>query len=84
MACQCNHSNLLEETLDVTTIPHSVRHPAILGAISALPVKGTLLLKAPHMPNPLLGEMQDLEGEFGHEVVQDGPSEWVVRICREG
>ena len=84
MACQCNHTNLLEETLDATSIPHAVRHPAILGALSALPVNGTILLKAPHMPTPLLGEMKDLDGAFGYEVVQDGPSERVVRICREG
>ena len=84
MACQCNHNNLLEETLDVTTIPHSVRHPAILGAISALPVLGSILLKAPHKPSPLLAEVAALEGSFTHEVVQDGPSEWLVRISREG
>ncbi|MGO1401762.1 MAG: DUF2249 domain-containing protein [Flaviflexus sp.] len=80
--CQCNNDDTVEETLDVLEIPHTVRHAAILGALAALPVKGSLLLKAPHMPNPLLSEVKDLEGEFNHEVVKDGPEHWLVRLRR--
>lgn len=80
--CKCNNQNPAEEALDVTTIPRPVRHAAILGALDSLPVEGTLLLQAPHMPNPLLAEMAELEGSFDHEVVQDGPAEWLVRIRR--
>ena len=37
--CNCNHTNLLaEEILDATTIPHTFRHAAILGALAATPV----------------------------------------------
>lgn len=80
--CQCKNTPVQEEALDVLSIPRAVRHPAILGAIDALPAEGTLLLKAPHIPNPLLEEVKGLEGTFSHEVVGDGPDEWLVRIRR--
>ena len=81
--CKCNNQNPAEEPLVVTDIPRPVRHAAILGALESLPVGDTLLLQAPHMPSPLLAEAKDLDGEFSHEVVKDGPDEWLVRIRRE-
>ncbi len=81
--CNCNHSNLLaEEILDATVIPHTFRHAAILGALAATPVNNTLLLKAPHMPTPLIAQVGELDGEFSHEVVQDGPEAWLIRFRR--
>ena len=79
--CNCHHTNLLaEEVLDATAIPQTFRHAAILGALAATPVGGTLLLKAPHMPTPLIAQVAELEGEFSHETVQDGPEAWLIRF----
>ena len=61
--CQCNNDDTVEETLDVLEIPHTVRHAAILGALAALPVKGSLLLKAPHpCPTRFLSEVEGSGG----------------------
>ncbi|SDZ92075.1 Uncharacterized conserved protein, DUF2249 family [Bowdeniella nasicola] len=81
--CGCQHTNLLEETIDVLAIPHSVRHAAILGAVSSLPVGATILIKAPHVPTPLLNQITELEGEWAFEMVQEGPTDWIVRVARQ-
>lgn len=81
--CKCNSSNTEEQVLDVLSLPRQVRHPAILGALESLPTGGTLLLMAPHMPSPLLAEVESLAGSFTHEVVVDGPDEWQVRLRRQ-
>ncbi len=79
--CNCHHSNLLaEEILDATAIPHTFRHAAILGALAATPVGRPSLLTAPHMPTPLIAQVAELDGEFSHETVQDGPEAWLIRF----
>lgn len=78
-----NFGNLMEQTWDVNTVPHFIRHAAIFGALKSLKPRDSILIKVNHMPTPQLEQMQDLEGTFTHEVVQDGPDFWLVRLSRE-
>jgi len=75
-------NELDDEVLDVRAIPHPVRHAAILGALNSLAPGFSLTIDAPHMPTPLLAQVQELPGEFVHTVLQDGPEHWIVRITR--
>ncbi|MDO4888470.1 MAG: DUF2249 domain-containing protein [Actinomycetaceae bacterium] len=78
------HDTSEDAVLDVLAIPHFVRHAAILGALASLNPGFFLTLKAPHMPTPLLAQVAQLPGSFEHEVLQDGPETWLVKITRTG
>jgi uncharacterized protein (DUF2249 family) len=80
--CGCEHDDS-ELVLDVRTIPHAVRHAAVRGAFSAIPVGGSLVLIAPHRPMPLLAELNaDANGAIALEFLVEKPSECHVRLTR--
>ncbi|HEX5331747.1 MAG TPA: DUF2249 domain-containing protein [Cellulomonas sp.] len=80
--CGCQHDES-EVVLDVRTIPHAVRHAAVRGAFSAIPVGGTMVLVAPHRPMPLLAELTaDAHGALAVEFVVEEPTECHVRLTR--
>ncbi|WP_250506698.1 DUF2249 domain-containing protein [Bowdeniella massiliensis] len=39
--------------------------------------------QTPHVPTPLLNQITELEGEWGFEMVQEGPTDWIVRVARQ-
>ena len=56
--CGCGgHDEALPE-LDVQTIPHAIRHAAILGSVASLTPGRALALVAPHDPLPLLAQIE--------------------------
>lgn len=49
--------------LDARTLPHAIRHGAILGALAQVRVGGTMQLIAPHNPLPLLDQIRAAYGD---------------------
>ncbi|MDQ7991109.1 MAG: DUF2249 domain-containing protein [Propionicimonas sp.] len=79
--CGCGGHDDQVPALDVRTIPHAIRHAAVLGAFDAIPVGGSMILVAPHAPLPLLAQLAErapIEVEF----LVEGPSEWHVKLTR--
>lgn len=84
--CGCGgHDEALPE-LDARTIPHAIRHGAILGALGQLtPGKG-LVLVAPHDPQPLLRQIGDVFGDtivisYDQRGSESDPA-WKLRMVR--
>lgn len=40
------------------------------------------IIRAPHLPRPLLAQIMQLPGEWTFEVLVDGPEYWDVRTMR--
>lgn len=60
--CGCGHETATPE-LDARTIPHAIRHGAILGAIDQVKPGQAMVLVAPHDPLPLLAQVRELFGD---------------------
>ncbi len=81
--CTCgNHDDALPE-LDARTIPHAIRHGAILGALDQVPTGSAMVLVAPHDPKPLLAQIGQI---FGSHVaisyLVSGPEEWKLKLAK--
>ncbi|BEH02561.1 DUF2249 domain-containing protein [Brooklawnia propionicigenes] len=61
--CSCGCSSASDYELDARTIPHAIRHGAVLGALASLDVGSAIQLIAPHDPKHLLSQISDLFGE---------------------
>lgn len=82
--CGCNHE-AEPPRLDARPFPPRLRHPAILGAVSSLNVGEAMELVAPHVPTPLLNQIDMmLEGEFAYELVAVSDEGAIVKISRVG
>lgn len=82
--CGCDHGAQLPR-LDARPFPPRLRHPAILGAVSSLNVGEAMELVAPHVPTPLLNQIDMmLEGEFAYELVAVSDEGAIVKISRVG
>ena len=68
--------------LDVHALPRVVRHQLLLHAVDVLPVGETLVLKAPHQPEPLFDHLRDAEAHYRVETIDAGPVDWRYRITR--
>lgn len=79
--CGCGGHDEADPVLDVRAIPHAIRHAAVFGAFEAIPVGGSLVLVAPHLPSPLLAQLAD-RAPIDVDVLVDGPDAWHVRITR--
>lgn len=80
--CNCGHDHELP-VLDARTIPHAVRHGAILGALGQLPSGGSMALVAPHDPKPLLAQISQLHGDLvAIEYLERGPEKWTLKLTR--
>ncbi len=81
-ACGCSDEGVPE--LDATVIPHAIRHATIFGALDSIPVGGSMVLKAPHNPLPLLDQIQGRWGEgFSWTYLEEGPQDWRLQFTRE-
>src|SRR3954452_553986 len=75
--CGCGDAHGAEPELDARSLPHAVRHAAILGAVDGLPPGGAFVLIAPHDPVPLLAQLRKREGAaVSVEYLQSGPESW--------
>jgi uncharacterized protein (DUF2249 family) len=82
--CTCHDepaSDLPE--LDARTIPHAIRHGAIIGALDGIGAGHGLVLVAPHDPVPLLQQIQQrFDGRFEVAYLERGPVAWRLRFTR--
>lgn len=80
--CECGHDHDVPE-LDARVIPHAIRHGAIFGALSQLPVGGTMILIAPHNPVPLLTQIEDrAPGAYSVSYLKKDPEDWRIAFQR--
>lgn len=42
----------------------------------------SFIIRAPHLPRPLLAQIAQLPGEWTFEVLTDGPEHWDVKATR--
>lgn len=81
-ACESQQADEIPE-VDARLIPPTVRHGAILGALSAVQPGDSLLVAAPHDPFPLLAQIDEREGDnVRYSYVQRGPDVWRVLLER--
>lgn len=84
-ACGCGAAQTDAPVLDVRTIPHAVRHAAVLGAVTGVARGGQIVLVAPHDPLPLLRELEECAPQaFSVGYDSAGPETWAVRLTRVG
>lgn len=79
--CGCGAHDEDTPVIDVLTLPHAIRHAAVIGAFDAIAVGGSLILVAPHRPLPLLAQLAQ-RAPIDLEYLVDGPDAWHVRITR--
>lgn len=81
--CGCGESDSGTPELDARTIPHAIRHATVFGAFDAIPSGGSMVLIAPHDPQPLLRQLAARAGG-GLDVsyLQRGPEAWRLRLTR--
>lgn len=58
--CSCGESDTELPELDVRTIPHAIRHGAVIGAFAQLQPGASMVLIAPHNPLPLLSQLEQI------------------------
>ena len=81
--CGCGHASEEEIVVDARSLPRAVRHAAIRGAFSAIPVGRSMILVAPHKPVRLLAELeQDAAGALAVEFLVDEADDCRVRLTR--
>ncbi len=80
--CACGDEHGAPE-LDARTIPHAIRHAAVLGSLAAIRSGEALILVAPHDPQPLLAQIADREGgAIEVSYLERGPEAWRLRLLR--
>ena len=79
--CECGHDDGSEPEIDARLLPGLVRHAAIIGGFDALPPGRSLIVVAGHAPRHLLKELS-AHTEYEHEYVQEGPTDWRVRLTK--
>lgn len=81
-ACERQQADEIPE-VDARLIPPTVRHGAILGALSVVQPGDSLIVAAPHDPFPLLAQIDEREGDnVRYSYVQRGPDVWRVLLER--
>ena len=68
--CGCHGHGHERLTLDARLIPHRLRHAAVIGAVSSLGVGEGFDLLAPHVPTPLLDQIDQLPFTFQHTLLE--------------
>ena len=69
--------------LDARSIPHSIRHATIFGAMESVRPGGGLVLVAPHDPLPLLEQVsRRWPGAFTVQYLERGPETWRLSFLR--
>ena len=69
--------------LDARTIPHTIRHAAIFGALNAVVPGCALDVIEPHDPKRMLAELQQRQPDtFDVSYIERGPEVWRVRFSR--
>lgn len=81
--CGCGESDRGTPELDVRGIPHAIRHATVFGAFDAIEPGGSLVLIAPHDPQPLLRQLAvRTEGQLDVSYLERGPQAWRLQLTR--
>lgn len=81
--CGCSSGGEGTPRLVATDLPGKVRHAAIIGALLSLDAGDQLDLVAPHMPRPLLKQVEEAAPDsFEVEVLSQARGEAVLRFTR--
>ncbi|MDO4259534.1 MAG: DUF2249 domain-containing protein [Actinomycetaceae bacterium] len=80
-SCGCHDDNELP-VIDAIAIPHKIRHAAVLGVAMSMGAGESFVIRAPHLPRPLLAQISAIPGEWEYEVLVDGPEAWDVKVTR--
>ena len=81
--CGCGESDSGAPELDVRGIPHAIRHATVFGAFDAIPTGGSMVLIAPHDPQPLLRQLaQRAGGRLEIAYLERGPDAWRLQLTR--
>ncbi len=81
--CGCGESDSGAPELDVRAIPHAIRHATVFGAFDAIPPGGSMVLIAPHDPQPLLRQLTDrTDGRLDIDYLERGPEAWRLQLTR--
>ena len=80
--CSFGESDTELPELDVRTIPHAIRHGAVIGAFAQLQPGASMVLIAPHNPLPLLSQLEQI-GSVGVEYLVEGPDEWHLKLTKQ-
>jgi uncharacterized protein (DUF2249 family) len=71
--------------LDVRSVPHSIRHATVFGALESLRPGAGLELVAPHDPLPLLDQVnRRWPGRFSVTYSERGPEAWRLSLTSTG
>ncbi|MCZ0856816.1 DUF2249 domain-containing protein [Actinomyces israelii] len=81
-ACGCQEHGSERLTLDARAIPHRLRHAAVIGAATSLNVGEGFDLVAPHVPTPLLDQIDRLPLTFQHTLLEAEDGYARVEILR--
>ncbi|MCD6640409.1 MAG: DUF2249 domain-containing protein [Nocardioides sp.] len=83
-SCGCGEHDADLPELDATSIPHAIRHGSVIGAFSQVRPGSAMVLVAPHNPLPLLGQLQEINGEaLEISYLQEGPDAWKIKLARK-
>ena len=82
--CACGEAESAgHPELDVRSVPHSIRHATVFGALEAVPPGAGLVLVAPHDPRPLLAQIdRRTAGAFTVTYLTRGPEVWRLELVR--
>jgi len=78
----CGESDSSTSELDVRAIPHAIRHATVFGATDAIPPGGSLLLIAPHDPQPLQQSVGRAGAHLDVSHLERGPESWRLQLTR--
>ncbi|CAM2900965.1 DUF2249 domain-containing protein [Actinomyces slackii] len=81
-SCGCHEHASERLSLDARAIPHRLRHAAVIGAASSLGVGEGFDLVAPHVPTPLLAQIDQLPATFQHTLLEQSEGYARVEILR--
>lgn len=82
-SCGCGEHDVELPELDARTIPHAIRHGAILGSLAQLAPGAGMILAAPHNPLPLLRQIDEqFNGSVQISYVEEGPEVWRLKLVR--
>ena len=72
-----------EQVLDIRLIPPAQRHPLIFDLFDKLQPGESFTLVNDHNPKPLYYQFQaELTDQFTWDYLEQGPTDWRVRISR--
>lgn len=81
--CNCGHEAETLPELDARSIPHELRHAAILGALGSLAPGQAMALIAPHDPKPLLAQIAEIfGGTIEVSYLVEGPDAWKLKFAK--